>query len=309
MSKTTTKEAATKAPSKKLSAAPVTTPAAKVAAAQPADGKELLFVSQGDLQINDGFNVREEYGDMDALTKSINVNGVKQPLKVRREGKKFSIIDGHRRFLAVTKIVKDKGIKNYLVPVIVESEKESSNVNRLLSLLIYNDGKPLSILEEAMVFHRLQTDEKVEPKDAAKMSGKSVTHVYNCNLLMAAPKSLLDKIRSGEASASLIIEQLKQADGDGEKVEGAIEKAQEKSGKKKITRKNLKGADDKKTFTILHLLEIRESLDSVEWGNFEVQKDRVAVLDAIIKYLSADIDAVAFCKVFAERVEDEDTQD
>lgn len=297
---TVKKVAAAKKPTKKATtknlAAKKTTP----------EAVEVVTLTITDLIVEEGFNVRENYGDIEALAASIKENGIKQPLKVRKMTDGYGIIDGHRRYEAVKLLIAKSELdspETFPFPVIIESEEDASDIQRLLSLLIYNDGKPLTILEEAIVFQRLQIA-GVEAKEAAKMAGKSVTHVYDCNLLMTAPEALLDKIRKGEVAATLVIEQLKKADGDGEKVVDDIEDAQKKSGKKKVTRKHMEGEESKpKTIsvTVDNLNHILESLRDVDFGPFVVRESRFTVLETLIAFIKDEVEFEELAMTFGDR--------
>lgn len=280
----------------------------KLEKVQPAPAVSLIQIPVSELSIKAGFNVRESYGDIDALANSILVHGIKLPLKVARsteDDTKFIVVDGHRRFLAVEKLLKSKKIKDgtFTFPAIEESPEEANSFSRLLSLLIYNGGKSLTILEEAEVYRRLQ-DAGMEAKEAARLSSKSVTHVYDCNLLMSAPDSLLGKIRRGEVAATLVIEQLKQNSGDGEQVEGAIEKAQEKAGKKKVSRKNLKSTEqneDNQTFKIGDLKKVIEGVEGVDYGPYKVRGSRIRVLKGLLALLLEEVEFPEFAKLFGDQ--------
>ena len=64
---------------------------------------EILWISPKELQVEEGFNVRYDYGNIEELSNSIVENGVKVPLRVyeKKDSGEKVIIDGHRRFNAI----------------------------------------------------------------------------------------------------------------------------------------------------------------------------------------------------------------
>jgi ParB/RepB/Spo0J family partition protein len=122
----------------------------------------------GLLEVEDGFNVREDTSPEKEFLSSIKAHGVLRPLHVRNNPKKpgyFFIVDGERRFNAAVEAEIDE------VPIIPEGDMKP--VTALVMSLVANDGsKPLTSKEEATAFTRLK-EAKISVKEIAQVMGRS----------------------------------------------------------------------------------------------------------------------------------------
>ncbi len=150
------------------------------------------------LKVEKGFNVRKDLGDIDQLKRSILAAGLLQPLTVRpaANGKDYYIVSGHRRFEALKQINVENDNCFPEVGVIFE-DPTTTDVERTISLLLDNDGKALSVLEQGEVYQRL---EKLGLGTAAmaKKSGYTAEHIRNCIKLAKAPEEIKEAVRTGE---------------------------------------------------------------------------------------------------------------
>lgn len=162
--------------------------------------RDLLLMGLDTLTVEEGFNVREDYGDIDELAKSIAEVGVRQPLKIRpsEDHKTAVIIDGHRRFKAASLANSKYGASLKAVPCYVE-ERGVNQETRILDLLTLNSGKPLTVLEQASAIKRL-IDFSWEIKDIAKKLGKPVSYVNSVLNLNEGSAALRKAIKDGEIS-------------------------------------------------------------------------------------------------------------
>ena len=130
---------------------------------------------------------------LDALAESIKEKGVLQPLLVRKQGDKYEIIAGERRWRA-SKIA---GLSE--VPVIVKdfNDKEVLEVALVENLLREN----LSAIEEAEAFQRLIDEFSHTQEALSQIVGKSRSHIANTLRLLGLPQSIRDMIQEGKLSA------------------------------------------------------------------------------------------------------------
>ncbi|MGL5074881.1 MAG: ParB/RepB/Spo0J family partition protein, partial [Waterburya sp.] len=150
--------------------------------------REMYAVPFENLRIIDDYNVRYDYGDIKELASSIAENGIKVPLRGYKEGDLFYITSGHRRYKAM-QLLDKKGYTELNAPFIPEARGYGEE-QRTVDLILTNDGKKLTMLEEAEVVHRLMNNFGKKMKEVAKQIGKSVAHVDNCLLLLSAPDDL-----------------------------------------------------------------------------------------------------------------------
>lgn len=111
------------------------------------------------------FNVRIDYGDIDSLALSIIENGVKVPLSGYRKGNHFYVTDGFRRTRAI-KLAIELGYEIKEIPFVVEPLKYT-NVDRIFDMIIKNDGKQLTALEQGEAFKRL-TEQGLSQSEISK---------------------------------------------------------------------------------------------------------------------------------------------
>jgi len=168
-----------------------------------ANKNDLLWVKPSELVIEEGFNVRYDYGDLEELTKSIEENGIKVPLACCEKYEGYLIVDGHRRYHALQKIT-----KNIKVPIILQG-RSANDASRTADMVIYNGGKRLTLLEESDVYLRLKLEHGWSQADISRKVGKSEAHISNCMVLTTASIQIKNKIKEGKVSASFIIDELK----------------------------------------------------------------------------------------------------
>jgi ParB/RepB/Spo0J family partition protein len=208
--------------------------------AKPAFEKETyLMVSPSVIVHDEKANVRYDYGNIEELMISILENGMQKPLHGYEKDGKIVLKDGHRRMRAV-KLALEKGKKIERIPVIVEKRPENEE-DRTLGFLIYNDGKPLTMLEQSEVIKRLlNLGWKVT--DVVKRTGKARGYVENLILLTRCPLKLQGYIRENKISAHAVIQIMQAMKGDTEATMKEVEEAMKAagaSGKTKATPKHV----------------------------------------------------------------------
>lgn len=199
---------------------------------------DMLWLTPQELEVQDGFNVRFDYGNIEELAESIDIHGVRNPIRASKntDTGMYVLTDGHRRFKAIQLLVSQGRANGLLIPTLPDG-KGTSEESRTLAMITHNEGKRLNLLEEATVYKRL-IDFGYSQAEIAREAVKSETHISNCLLLMSAPKSLKDKIMEGKISASLVIENLKNktATEVAEEVEEVLGTGVDKVTKKHIVR-------------------------------------------------------------------------
>lgn len=188
---------------------------------------QMLFLNPRNIVINEGFNPRIDKGDIAGLMKSIKRNGVKQPIKVKKVGKLYELVDGERRLLAVLKL----GLRK--IPALEEKGKRSQE--DLLSLaLIMNDGKPLAPVEEADAMRRLVKGGWTL-RQIAVATGKSLRLVKDRMTLISAHPDVAKAVKEGKLGTGLAVAIAKKAKGDKRKQKGLVKKASKgTTAKKKV---------------------------------------------------------------------------
>ena len=141
------------------------------------------------------YQPRKEFNQeaLNALVQSVKEKGVLQPLIVRKNGEKYEIIAGERRWRAA----KLAGITE--VPVI---EKELTNQEVLEVALVENLLREnLSVIEEAEGFDRLITEFAHTHDALSKVVGKSRSYITNTIRLLSLPESVKNMIKENKLTA------------------------------------------------------------------------------------------------------------
>lgn len=114
------------------------------------------------------------------LAQSIRANGIIQPLIVRREGDKYELIAGERRWRAARMAALDS------VPVVVQNLADE----RLLEIsLIENiQREDLNPIEVAQAFERMRQELNLSHEEIGRRTGKERTTVSNMLRLLRLPQ-------------------------------------------------------------------------------------------------------------------------
>jgi ParB family chromosome partitioning protein len=134
--------------------------------------------------------------ELDSLAESIRVQGILQPILVRRDSEapnSYEIIAGERRWRAAQRV------RLHEVPVVV---KELSDAKALEVALVENvQRQDLNPLEEAEGYRRLMDEFNHTQEDLARVVGKSRSHVANTMRLLGLPDEVKELVASRSLSA------------------------------------------------------------------------------------------------------------
>lgn len=160
--------------------------------------------------IKEGKRAREDYGNMADLEESIRIEGIIQPITVRREGKEYVLIAGGRRLRAA------KAVGLETVPALIRDFDGPVNEMEveLLENLVRKDmtWQEISLqVERIHVFHQELHGEDWGQRKTAKLLGKSVGNI-NRKLEMAQFLRVLPELKgvSKERDANKIIKTLEE---------------------------------------------------------------------------------------------------
>jgi ParB family chromosome partitioning protein len=129
------------------------------------------------------------------LAESIKANGIIQPIVVRRDGDRFQIIAGERRWRAA----KLAGLLR--VPVVVRDVAPGQEQSLLEMALIENiQREDLNPIDEALAYQRLADEFHLKQDDIAAAVGKDRTSVANHMRLLKLPDEVRAEVASGRLS-------------------------------------------------------------------------------------------------------------
>jgi len=218
----------------------------------PTQRRDVLYLDPRILKVEEDFNTRIDYGDIDELKNSIIENGVRIPLRGYKDGDIFVITDGHRRYKAVMKALSE-GVDIARIPFI--SEKKKSLDERIFDIILSNDGKQLTPLELGETYKRLMAC-GYNFTEIAKKIGKTIKHVSDMVTVAGSSKEIKNLINEKTVSATLVSE-VKNAIKNNDEAESIIKNklreklaASKKEGDEdqpiKVTKKDLKDVVEKR---------------------------------------------------------------
>ncbi len=154
---------------------------------------EVVYLYLDDI-IPNRFQPRELFDEraLKELAVSIKEHGVIQPIIVRKNGEKYEIIAGERRYKAAALAGLTK------IPAIIRDldDKESSKVALLENL----QRKNLNPVEEAKTYQKILEIDEMTQEELAKTMGKSQSAVANKLRLLGLSESVLNALLNGKIS-------------------------------------------------------------------------------------------------------------
>lgn len=224
---------------------------------------DFVKVDPRNIVIQDGFNVRQDLGDIEGLAQSIVEVGLQVPLKAKKVfgADKYALVDGHRRYHAIMLAIENGHDIRYVdvMPYVGNDE------DQIFSMLVTGTGqKPLADIEQSEAVARLVNfGYKVE--EIARKMGKSLPHGYYLYNLSMLSKRIKNLISQGYISGGAVMEIVKMTDDEQEQfdlIQETIENAQNGAAEgqiKKATAKNI--SKEKKLSPIQKLEALCEELE------------------------------------------------
>lgn len=204
------------------------------------------FVDPSRVSRRSGWNPRFDFGEIEELAKSIQVNGVLVPIRIKRlspatKGADFELIDGDRRLTAIEFLIK-KGTKfpDGIPAIIVD--KHQTDLTSLIQMFEANTGKPFLPLEEAHAYGKMR-EAGMTLADICQAVGRKQVHVTEILNLLNADPSLKEAAQSGEINKTLAKRIATVAKGDATAQKDLVKKAKAAGNDKAKRRQVLKELD------------------------------------------------------------------
>lgn len=126
------------------------------------------------------------------LAQSISVHGLVQPIVVRKNGGRFQIIAGERRWRAARSLGLQK------VPVVIKAESDAQVMEVALIENIQREN--LNPMEEARAYYRLANEFGLTQEEVALQTGKERSTVANFLRLLKLPSLVQDLVKDRQLS-------------------------------------------------------------------------------------------------------------
>ncbi|MCS6804255.1 MAG: ParB/RepB/Spo0J family partition protein [Acidobacteriota bacterium] len=165
---------------------------ALLAEAQPREEQfievDIDSIDPSEYQPRTSFNTQK----LEELAQSIRENGIVQPLLVRRNGFRYQLISGERRWRASQMA----GLKR--VPVVVRDIPDEKVLE--LSLIENIQRENLNPIEEAQAFQKLIDVLGITQEEVAKRVGRDRTSITNYVRLLKLPKDIQELVEQERLS-------------------------------------------------------------------------------------------------------------
>jgi len=132
---------------------------------------------------------------LDELKKSIGKVGLIQPIIVQKNGRKYEIIAGHRRYIAFQEL------KKVSIPAIVRQRPEDENEVVMLHENIARED--ISPMDEARLYQRMIADAGLTQEEVAQRTGRSPAYVSQRLALLKAPAIIQEALEDRQISFSV----------------------------------------------------------------------------------------------------------
>lgn len=118
---------------------------------------DIYKIDPRNIVVQDGFNSRTDFGDIDELAEQIKAQGILSPITVvpftdENGEEKYRLVDGERRYRATMKLI-ESGTDIARIPALYAS-KSLTKEDLLAQQLIRNEGKPFSEYEYGIAFRK-----------------------------------------------------------------------------------------------------------------------------------------------------------
>jgi ParB family chromosome partitioning protein len=131
---------------------------------------------------------------LDELTQSIRSNGIIQPILVRKDGARYRIIAGERRWRAAQRA----GLSR--VPVVVRDLSQGDKQLLELALIENLQRENLNPVDEALAYQRLANEFSLTQEQIAAAVGKDRSSVANFMRLLKLPEEIRGDLSAGTLS-------------------------------------------------------------------------------------------------------------
>lgn len=269
---------------------------------------DIYKIDPRNIVVEDGFNSREDFGDIDTLAKQIEENGILNPISVvpfkdENGNEKYRLIDGERRYRAVMSLL-DRGVTIDRIPALFQP-KSADQKALLVQQIIRNEGKGFNEMELAIAYKKLLDEGMTKEEIAEKIAGGKHSKVNYCLGHLNRDERIQKLIADGKVSG-VLVRQIYSAHGkddkDGavkellelaERVEGKIE-TDGNSKKARATKKDLLSNDVqlrqdstaiRKGITLLLMYNEHYNPEKFPIGSMKTLCDRLRkeTIDEIIK--------------------------
>lgn len=177
----------------------------------PTTRTDLPMIDPRAVYVEEGFNVRREFGDIEELKRQIREQGILNPISVVKMGKDehnnqlYRLVDGHRRMTAVKEILAEDGNNEKLMRIrAILVPRNLSEQELCIQQMMRNEGKKFTEYECGLMFQRFRDQFGNSIADIARKFGKDASYVSRCLALLDLPQDIQQSIVDKEVTLSAV---------------------------------------------------------------------------------------------------------
>jgi len=140
----------------------------------------------------------EEMSSLKELAESIKAQGLIEPIKVRKQGERFQLIDGYRRVVAA----KTFGIKQLRAEILETGPKEAL----LLSITANAQRLESDPIKEGELFSKLQNSYGMLSEEIAEKFGRSLAYITDRIKLLQLQPEMQKAVKNREITLGIAAE-------------------------------------------------------------------------------------------------------
>lgn len=201
------------------------------------NSEQIVKISLDKITIREGFNVRQDYGDIKSLAASLSQNGQSLPgrVDVLANGD-FVLTDGHRRYRALQSLAEETSEEMFFMAVV--NKTKTTEEERILQMFTTQDNKPLAPVEVAELIQRL-VNFGHDKKSIAKKIGRSIGYIDNMLTFATEAPAIKAHVTNGKMKVTTALALRKSTPNTTERIEKANKAVESSNGKTKNVSKVL----------------------------------------------------------------------
>jgi ParB/RepB/Spo0J family partition protein len=222
---------------------------------------EIKKIALNKIVVRDGFNVRQDLGNLDELAQSILENGQSVPGRVDiLEDGTFSLVDGHRRYNAML-LLEEQGHEPMFLAIV--NGTRTTEEQRIIQMFTTQDNKPLESHEVAELILRL-VNIGHDQKSVAQKIGKTVAYVSNMLSYATESPVVKELVKKGKVKLTTVTKVKQLVKNEKERTAMIVDAVDKNTTGKAVTTEGITGISDKKIKAVVDKLITLYEIDPSE---------------------------------------------
>jgi ParB/RepB/Spo0J family partition protein len=222
---------------------------------------EIKKIALNKIVVRDGFNVRQDLGNLEELAQSILENGQSVPGRVDiLEDGTFSLVDGHRRYNAML-LLEEQGHEPMFLAIV--NGTRTTEEQRIIQMFTTQDNKPLESHEVAELILRLVNIGHTQ-KSVAQKIGKTVGYVSDMLSYATESPVVKELVKKGKVKLTTVTKVKKLVRNEKERTAMIVDAVDNNTTGRAVTTEGITGITDKKIKAVVDKLVTLYEIDPSE---------------------------------------------